>query len=102
MSIHIKTNMFTITKLLELCEGRRKIIQIDKNTLMALLMDHSKMYDALINDSDLEVTTPEVDKDYYDGKDEKGRRVAGKGRVRLKQKKTTKPVLSKKPKRVRL
>ncbi len=91
--------MFTITKLYELCENRKRKIQIDKNTLSSLLMDNSKMYDSLISETNIEVSTPKEDNLYYNGKDINNKRVAGRTRVRIPE---TKAETNFKRRRIRL
>ncbi len=86
--LKLETDLFVITKLHEVCNGRKRNIQIDKNVLSKLLIDHAKMYDALVIDTDIEINTPNKDKLFLDGKNEKGKRVSGRTRVRLNVKKT--------------
>ena len=82
--LKLETDMFAMTKLHETCNGRKRNIQIDKDVLSKLLIDHAKMYDALVNDTDIEIGTPHKDKLFFDGKNERGKRVVKKkSRVRL-------------------
>lgn len=100
--IKLNTDMYLITKLHEQCNTKAKKITIDKDTLLSLLIDNSKMFAAINEDPILEIQTPEADNDFYDGFDEKGNRVSRRSRVRLPEKKTRSVKLKKKNKRVRL
>ena len=97
--ISLLTDMFDVTKLHETCNGRKRSIQIDKDTLSKLLIDHAKMYDALVNDTDIEINTPEKDNLFFDGRNEKGKRVSGRTRVRIPE---TIPETNFKRRRIRL
>ena len=97
--LNLETDLFVITKLHEVCNGRKRNIQIDKNVLSKLLIDHAKMYDALACDTDIEIRTPDKDKLFLEGKNEKGKRVSGRTRVRIPE---TIPETNFKRRRIRL
>ncbi len=101
--LKLETDLFVITKLHEICNGRKRNIQIDKDVLSKLLIDHANMYDVLMtismNDTDIEISTPNKDKLFLDGRNEKGKRVAGRTRVRIIE---TKAETNFKRRRVRL
>ena len=98
-TLSLETDMFDVTKLHQMCNGRKKSLQINKDVLSKLLVDHSKMYDALINDTDIKINTPEKDNLFFDGRNEKGKRVSRRTRVRIPE---TKAETNFKRRRIRL
>jgi len=53
--VRLKTKQNDLEKLYKIAHGRKAMVTIKKKVLLNLLMDHSRMFDALVNECDVVV-----------------------------------------------